>query len=69
MFFTMLDSMPPSLSNCSAQYADLDASLFANEFVMRALVHVLEAAPSAYVVDQNMVEIGIARPNIIEQLD
>jgi predicted lysophospholipase L1 biosynthesis ABC-type transport system permease subunit len=48
---------------------DLDASLFAYEFVMRAFIDVLKAAPSAYIVDQDMVEFGMARPNIIEQLD
>jgi hypothetical protein len=48
--------------------SDLDASLSAYELVVRALVDVLKAAPSAYVVDKDMIEIGVTRPNFLEQL-
>jgi hypothetical protein len=42
---------------------------FAYEFIMRAFVDVLKATPSANVVDQDVVEIGLARPDIVKQSD
>jgi hypothetical protein len=48
---------------------DLDAGLFTDKFVMRALISVLKASPSANVVDQDLVVIGLALPDVGKQLD
>jgi hypothetical protein len=47
---------------------DLDAHLFADEFVMRAFVCVLKAAPSADVLDRNVIEVGTIGLNVVQQL-
>jgi hypothetical protein len=36
---------------------------------MRAFVGVLKATPSAHVVDQDVVKIGMTRPHVVKQLD
>src|SRR5712664_3426070 len=46
----------------------LDASLFADELVVRALIDVLKAPPTAYVVDEDGLEIGLVRANIVKKL-
>src|SRR3954447_4993316 len=43
-----------------------DAVLFADEFIMRALVDVLEPPPSADVVNQNMSEIRAPRLSVVD---
>lgn len=48
---------------------DLDAAPLAKEFVVRALVDVLEAAPATDVVDENVIEVGLSRLNVVDQLD
>ena len=44
-----------------------DAGLLADELVVGALVGILEAAPSADVVDENRAEISGAAPNVVDQ--
>src|SRR5258708_25461807 len=48
---------------------DSDAGLLADELVVCTLIDVLKAAPSAYVIDQDMIEIRLIGSNIIKQLD
>jgi len=45
-----------------------DASLFADELVVRALIDILKAPPAACVVDEDVVEIGLVRANIVKKL-
>jgi hypothetical protein len=42
--------------------------LFADELVVSALVDVLKPSPTADVKDQEMTEIGKARPDVLNQL-
>src|SRR6202022_2548474 len=48
---------------------DLDANLFANEFVVCALIDVLKTPPTANVVNQDMIEVGMTGPDVVKQLD
>jgi hypothetical protein len=48
---------------------NLDAGLLADEFVVRALVGVLKASPSAHVVNQDVTVIGSPRLHVLEQLN
>ena len=64
---TMVETGEPSFSNCSAQYADLDAGAAADVLVVRAFVGILKAAPAADVVDQDRVEVRLAGLDIAQQ--
>ena len=46
----------------------LDSRLLAFELVVRTLINVLEAPPSADIIDQHVTEVGMAGPDLLNQL-
>jgi len=68
MFLTIARNHAAVIVELFCTIRDLDASLFADELVVRALIDVLKAPPTAYVVDKDVLEIGLVSANIVKKL-